>query len=343
MEKLKDITNIEDFNKIKLIIDKYPQYENMIIDYILTHHKKINGVNAKYDRGILKMNDYKLFDDISTILGIIFDKYNFNNEIGIFGKCLNNNNIIGDAVKSIREDGYYKFNFTLDEKKCNNIIKKLSNLKYKTKNGLLINGIQIKNPIGNAHWIVNQNDIANLREIQEIMTDPTILSICQEYLNTIPINMQTNSWWSCNHNNSDNTIRFHQDVEDIKFIKIFIYLNDIDINNGPHVYAKGSRNNLKFPKKYTISSRISDEFIKSNYQVKEITGKKGTILFVDTNGFHKGKKIIDGYRILCQLEFGSTYMFDQISLPRFKLKNTSNDIEEFIKKYKRIYYKYDIK
>ena len=52
--------------------------------------------------------------------------------------------------------------------------------------------------------------------------------------------------------------------------------------------------------------RIPDEEIVREYgqeAIVEITGKRGTLLAVDTRGFHKGKALESGDRLLFQVEY----------------------------------------
>jgi hypothetical protein len=49
--------------------------------------------------------------------------------------------------------------------------------------------------------------------------------------------------------------------------------------------------------------------------VVELAGPKGTVLAVDTMGFHKGKPPISGYRLLAQLEYASPLFVQSASSP----------------------------
>ena len=58
-------------------------------------------------------------------------------------------------------------------------------------------------------------------------------------------------------------------------------------------------------------------------------GKKGTILAVDTRGFHKGKDLTDSNRLLLQIEFSNS-MFGQ-SYPKIDIayiKNSHRDLAD---------------
>ena len=71
-------------------------------------------------------------------------------------------------------------------------------------------------------------------------------------------------------------------------------------------------------------------------------GKKGTILFEDTSGYHKGKSVDKGHRVLVQLEYTPT-LFDgikeQITENQVLRKSDkfSQKFIEFTKKYPRMF------
>ena len=89
----------------------------------------------------------------------------------------------------------------------------------------------------------------------------------------------------------------------------FIYLTDVGPENGPHVYARGSHI-AGHPSAGPLLSRgyvripdpdIAAAFGKEN--MVELLGKRGTILAVDTRGFHKGKMLTAGHRLMTQLTY----------------------------------------
>ena len=94
-------------------------------------------------------------------------------------------------------------------------------------------------------------------------------------------------------------------------VKIFIYLNDVDENNGPHYFVPATHKN--FGIKYEIRSkgysRIDDELIEKHYSniKKKITGKKGTLIIEDTRGLHKGSVVKDNHRSIVLIQFNNSY------------------------------------
>lgn len=270
--------------------------------------------NFNIERKIFKINNYKLFCLIPKYFAKNLPKYIFNTPT-IFNCEESYYNYIN---KKLNVCGIYVHNEVLNETIINNILSQCNNKLYLDAK---LNDVQIED-IYNCNVgrfrIKNQADILDIDEVQKLVTDSFILKVAQNFLGTNPILTQTN-FWITNGNESgyqDNTHFYHQDGDDFKFLKVFIYLNDVNKNNGPHSYVRGSINNLKTPEKYAISKRVSDEFIAENYDSKDILtlcGKKGKIIFENTSGYHKGFPIINGYRFMLQLVFSST--------PNFFIKN----------------------
>jgi hypothetical protein len=179
-------------------------------------------------------------------------------------------------------------------------------------------------------WIDNQDDILSLDIVKELVTDPFILHIVQEYLGCKPILCQTNLWYSGISNKTERTQLFHQDYDDINFLKIFIYLTDVDINTGPHLYISSSLNNIIEPPNYQPSTRLTDVFAKNTYgdKIKVFTGEIGTIIIENTNGFHRGLPVKKENRIMLQLQYSATLLPFQQGCNYFNIKKN-----DFMKKY----------
>ena len=94
-------------------------------------------------------------------------------------------------------------------------------------------------------------------------------------------------WWSFPSEDLAGPQQCHRDYESMNFVKVFVYLTDVDQENGPHEYIKGSH---KINKLYD-RKRFSNETIKENFiQDKRLSilGKKGTTFIANTFGIHKG-------------------------------------------------------
>jgi len=121
---------------------------------------------------------------------------------------------------------------------------------------------------------------------------------------------------------------WHFDREDNYILKIFLYLDDVDEGAGPFTYAPATHRKGRFSSiepeffmeggvRRTTDEQMSTVFPRENW--KKGTGKKGTLIFADTRGFHKGGEA----RTKDRLMFTSMYT-SRASESRELLKIPSN-------------------
>ena len=89
---------------------------------------------------------------------------------------------------------------------------------------------------------------------------------------------------------------WHYDREDRHILKVFVYLADVDDSAGPFTYATGSHPKRKLPRQpaFLVEGGVRRS---NDAQMAEVVpaerwmkcvGTKGTIVFADTRGYHKG-------------------------------------------------------
>jgi hypothetical protein len=119
-------------------------------------------------------------------------------------------------------------------------------------------------------------------------------------------------------------------MDRIKFLKVFFYLTDVTPESGPHCYVRGS--SKRKPAAILRDGRIPDEEIRSHYPEEtfvEICGGTGSIIAVDTRGWHKGKPLTEGERLILQFEYTNS-MFGQ-NYPKSALpEDASASFREFV-------------
>lgn len=150
-------------------------------------------------------------------------------------------------------------------------------------------------------------------QVQSLMADSSILSVAQAYLGCRPVLGSVGFWWSnaCKFSNRAQTRlaqQYHFDMDNIKWIKFFAYLTDVDAENGPHCFVAKSHRAGNQPKELRARgyARIPDEEIRKHYPKDafiELTGQRGTIIAVDTRGYHKGKPLQERDRLILELNF----------------------------------------
>jgi len=94
---------------------------------------------------------------------------------------------------------------------------------------------------------------------------------------------------------------FHYDLDDYRFLKLFIYLTDVDEDSGPHQIIEKSH--LKNSVFRFFNRRLSDTLPKRFLNnVRVMLGKKGDGFFEDTLCYHKGTRPLKP-RMILQLQF----------------------------------------
>jgi hypothetical protein len=104
---------------------------------------------------------------------------------------------------------------------------------------------------------------------------------------------------------------FHRDPEDVKLIKVFIYLENVDENHGPFTYIPGTHpfgSAADIVPKHTSRYRVLDEdmaLVLPQWSWLACTGPANTMILADTVGYHKGGKPTKGNRILIAFSYSS--------------------------------------
>jgi hypothetical protein len=219
-------------------------------------------------------------------------------------------------VDAIARDGYYVFESRLPPDVCDEIelfaaaTPALVEGRGRTPQDRVV--FNSSAPISKTYRIV-EDDIVRNRGMQRLMADPSILSVAEHYLGTHPMLSMVNLWWSATFGDKpgdDAAQEFHFDFDPPPiWLLFFVYLTDVGPDNGPHVFARGSHL-AGVPAAGPLLARgyvrIPDEDVASAFgrdNIVELHGKRGTVLAVDTRGFHKGKMLTAGHRLMAQLTY----------------------------------------
>lgn len=144
--------------------------------------------------------------------------------------------------------------------------------------------------------------IVRAPHVLAIANNPKVLSIVSGFLGAKPTISLLTAWWSMPHSDgkAEEAERFHRDVDDIRFVKLFCYLTDVDEVSGPHMFVPGSQNIDRLTKiRRYDDSEIVDAFGKNSLSM--FTGKAGTAFLENTYGFHRGVPPTEKPRLLFQV------------------------------------------
>jgi hypothetical protein len=141
-----------------------------------------------------------------------------------------------------------------------------------------------------------------------------ILQIANAYFGMYTRLRYYNVWHTFKTNNQARESQlWHFDREDYYILKMFVYLSDVDENSGPFTYAPGTHRKAQLrgePESFIEGGvrRSNDEqmtkFIPEKNWIKCV-GLKGTVVFADTRGYHKGGLAREHDRIMYTCMFTS--------------------------------------
>lgn len=146
-------------------------------------------------------------------------------------------------------------------------------------------------------------DIVDCPHIVELANNPLVLRLAARYIGCKPTISALVLRWSFPRSGAGVGLQaFHRDVDDWRFVKLFVYLTDVDAESGPHVYVRGSHLT-----KSTIRLRpYSEDDIQRAYGSKRViavTGSSGFGFIADTYGIHKGAVPTKHPRLLLQIQY----------------------------------------
>ena len=128
--------------------------------------------------------------------------------------------------------------------------------------------------------------------------------------------------------------RWHRDFNDKHLLKAFVYLVDVDEGTGPFQYVPGSAPGGRYgdawpwrplgenyPPEEELERRIPED------AVKRFTGPKGTLLFCNTAGFHRGGFATTAPRVLATATYSSPASLAALSERSYKFTGSLEELD----------------
>jgi len=293
-------------------------FKKIIDSYVFSLKlKRLKKINSSFI--LVKIFFIRVFFSYPLIRNFIKSKKGQNIlSDNFFEKKTSSNNIL----KNLEKDGYdsNKLTSNITEKIINEVpglVASIS-LKERKKNKIDTSNFYCKDLIDFKNFTL-KNKISHIKINLDLDKDSTLkdlissnfaTDIAYNYLNSNSVTLNAVIFISNSLSDgisdselSDNAQKFHTDINFSKFYKIFIYLNDVNSQNGPHIFIPGTHK--KKNSEHLNIERLNDNEIFNSYDEKvKFVGKKGTIFFEDTFGFHKGEEPKESSRITLVVEYG---------------------------------------
>ena len=224
------------------------------------------------------------------------------------------------AAEQIRSDGYYVFQQTLSAQMCDRLLQFALSTPARVRpmkgqrNPTAADAVYQRDKPVAARYDFRADDVINLPDVQGLMADPSLLWVAQSYLRTTPVADVTTMWWHTSFSNQPDEEAaqlYHFDMDRIQWLKFFIYLTDVDADNGPHCFIKGSHRTDGIPSALLTKgyARLQDQevfqYFSRDAEVRFLA-PKGTVIAEDTRGLHKGLELHNDDRLMLQLQFSNS-------------------------------------
>jgi phytanoyl-CoA dioxygenase PhyH len=183
---------------------------------------------------------------------------------------------------------------------------------------------------GSYRW----SDIARAPHLVETALRPDLLALAHDYLGCLPTIYSIHAWWTfADKPTPAQTHRIHRDLDDFRFLAVFIYLTDVGPEDGPtQMIRRTHRKDLSdeyvqkynaglaaegadaaatvsptllFPPESGNARRLTLDFARLFPGLEEeFTGPAGTAAIADTFGLHHGTMPKTRDRLVCWIRYG---------------------------------------
>jgi hypothetical protein len=172
-------------------------------------------------------------------------------------------------------------------------------------------------------------------------TNPRLLDIANEYLQMWSKLEYIDVWYTpaAGADERKSSQRWHRDFNDRHLLKAFLYLVDVDEETGPFEYVPGSAPGGELDKLWPWrplgeNYPPDDEFAERvNGRSVTFTAPKGTIIFCNTSGFHRGGFATGKSRVLATLTWDSPASLKALSERNYVLAEPPNDSLADVQRY----------
>ncbi len=152
--------------------------------------------------------------------------------------------------------------------------------------------------------------------IDRLSRNKTFLAIARKYIGAEPQLGTTQLRWTFSREdirNSNRELRrrmvgynyhdFHYDSHDFKSLTIFIYLTDVNLDSGPHLFIRGThkRKSLKEISNLWLSDDVASQLYGN--RMETILGRRGTIFAEEPSCYHKAAECENTNRLIASFDY----------------------------------------
>ena len=248
-----------------------------------------------------------------------YDFLNRNTKDSFEAEPLNLDEVEQAAVRSLEADGIYVSN--IEELLPNVSLDKICSAARRLLNQPIIRE-QIKrrrSRVWRKWYVIRafgfQRNVEPLKPFLDFLLHPRILNILNSYFGLYCRLNYLDIWHNLPRRDDESAIAsefWHRDHEDWRTIKIFLYISDVTLKQGPFTYLCGSQRNGEYGSVFSelpglvYHPPVSDPLDQIPAERQMVcAGKSGTVVICDASGFHKGGRSMSKPRTVLVATFAS--------------------------------------
>jgi hypothetical protein len=201
-----------------------------------------------------------------------------------------------------------------------------------TERGLAGDGDELRRRAG-KEFLVRKYDLGGVLSLDNpwlaACTGRRLLDIANEYLQLWAKIEYVDLWYSLpvgeNAERKASQI-WHRDFDDRHLLKVFLYLSDVDAGAGPFEYVPGSQPGGRYagvhPWEPMGFRRVTDPELAKHVSADDIrtfTAPKGTLIFCNTSGLHRGGFAERSARVLAAVTYCSPASLASLTERNYRL------------------------
>lgn len=212
-----------------------------------------------------------------------------------------------DALARLGRDGYAVLPDMLSPRQIDDILAYLRDQPLVLRDGRKVTAAQAQAEATIAD--ADLDTVLGCPHMLELANSPVLIGLTGEYLGCMPTISTIGIRWSFpGATASIQTQHFHRDPDDWRFLKFFLYLSDVDLDSGPHIYVKGTHRHAG-----TIRARrFGLAELERRYgrdAIVSVTGPRGTSFVADTYGIHAGPVPLRRSRLMLEVGYSILPIF----------------------------------
>jgi hypothetical protein len=207
------------------------------------------------------------------------------------------------ALRDLSLSGYAPLGNLLDNVQCDEIQAYLRDKLLTDRDRMRDLFTLAQHPEGVRVADYHLRDVIACPHILALANSQPLLGLAARYMECKPTISALGLRWSFPVPGQSSALQaFHRDSEDWRYLKVLVYLTDVDEDAGPHVYLHGSHltqapMRLRFYTDKEISSAYPPDMLLT------ATGTRGFCFAVDTAGIHKGTAPERQPRLMLQIQY----------------------------------------